>query len=483
MDRHWKQTKPRSSAPSAPTALLVASSAPTRHTFVLAPGELHIPDRDARMMAQLVKELLDEDDGMGGTPDKRHTSLKTQCGFKSSCTGYATGAHTRWLHSIYNGTSGERAASKEELLNPAIVAANAGPNKMGRPPLPEVRVGHDLLVRNATLRDFVIRQAAAFVKAKRAMHPEGAQEDERCTELVLFSDEGVQTKSFSGELLSGLTPGISGLTMNWDVLRAAGPGESRSPPVWAHSLDDQAWHLTPAFPPDSEGNGGAHYDDLDKHGLGHLGMSAPSLGYLGLYQYDPHAIIKGGHCFIRLSSGVSLAVSAACAPPVLCTFCNHYHIAGKAYKDPSVSVETLSGAFEPDVMQTRGIRQRRGCEGESTGHEHKTRILAVRGSIVMQLSRLVARSMHLMRRTGFSGIALASNSAQKEWLVRRGVIPLSDNEMTREKHKSLRSAVIGYPVNRRGGCADFEVQPFTQEAERRWHEYEMLASVLDVGEM
>ena len=49
-----------------------------------------------------------------GTPDKRHTSLKTQCGFKSSCTGYATGAHTRWLHSIYNGTSGERAASKEE---------------------------------------------------------------------------------------------------------------------------------------------------------------------------------------------------------------------------------------------------------------------------------------------------------------------------------------------------------------------------------
>ena len=53
-----------------------------------------------------------------GTPDKRHTSLKTQCGFKSSCTGYATGAHTRWLHSIYNGTSGERAASKEELLVP-----------------------------------------------------------------------------------------------------------------------------------------------------------------------------------------------------------------------------------------------------------------------------------------------------------------------------------------------------------------------------
>ena len=116
MDRHWKQTKPRSSAPSAPSALLVASSAPTRHTFVLAPGELDIPDRDARMMAQLVKELLDEDDGMGGTPDKRNTSLKTQCGFKSSCTGYATGAHTRWLHSIYNGTSGERAASKEELL-------------------------------------------------------------------------------------------------------------------------------------------------------------------------------------------------------------------------------------------------------------------------------------------------------------------------------------------------------------------------------
>ena len=70
-----------------------------------------------------------------------------------------------------------------------------------------------------------------------------------------------------------------------------------------------------------------------------------------------------------------------------------------------MSVETLSGAFEPDVMQARGILAT-GCESESTSHEHKTRILAVRGSIVMQLSRLVARSMHLMRRTGFLDLLL-----------------------------------------------------------------------------
>ena len=473
MDQHWKQTKPCWPKPSA---LLAASPAPDKHTFVLAPGELVIADNDARMMAKLVKELLDGDEGMGGTPDKRHTSLKTQCGYKSSCAGYATGEDTRWLHSIYNGTAVERAASKEELLNPAIAAANAGPNMMGRPPLPEVRAGHDLLMRNPTLKDFITRKAAAFVKAKRAMHPEGAREDESCTQPVLFSDGGVETKTLSSELLDGLTPGISGLTMNWDVLRAAGPGESRLPPAWTQ-LSDQAWQVTTAFPPDSEGNGDAHRDDLDKHGLAHLGMSAPSLGYLGLYQFDPHGIIKGGHFFMRLSPTVSLAVQPACAPPVLSTFCNHWHIAGKAYKDPTRSVEELEGAFAPHVVQTRGIQKRRGRDAPGTTREYHSRILAVRGSIVMQLSRLVARSMHLMRRPGFSGIALASNSAQKEWLVRRGLIPLSDNEQTREKHKNLRMVVGEFPINRRGVCTAEEMQPYTEEADARWHEYEMLASI------
>ena len=71
----------RSEAICASGASVLAAWRPDNHTLVSAPGELVIADRDAGMMAKLVKELLDEYEGMGGTPDKRHTcsSLHSLC--------------------------------------------------------------------------------------------------------------------------------------------------------------------------------------------------------------------------------------------------------------------------------------------------------------------------------------------------------------------------------------------------------------------
>ena len=108
------------------------------------------------------------------------------------------------------------------------------------------------------------------------MHGDGTVLGQRC-----------RNEEFPCELLTGLTPGISGLTMDWD---GCGRQDQENPDKLRVGTQVTRRGIPPAFPL-IQGNGGAHYDDLTSTALTTRDVG-PSLGYLGLYQYD-HAIIKG----------------------------------------------------------------------------------------------------------------------------------------------------------------------------------------------
>ena len=95
----------------------------------------------------------------------------------------------------------------------------------------------------------------------------------------------------------------------------------------------------------------------------------------------------------------------------------------------------------------------------------------------MQLSKLVATASELMRRA--HGVPLASNRAQKLWLVQMGIIPLNANEGKRDRHADMRNAVRSLPINNPQECSAETMRPFVLCAAKRWYEYELLANVGD----
>ena len=110
------------------------------------------------------------------------------------------------------------------------------------------------------------------------------------------------------------------------------------------------------------------------------------------------------------------------------------------------------------------------------------RIGAMRFSIVCQRAQIPTTALALMKKA--QGRALAFNARQKLWLVQKGVLRLSENELSRASWKVVINArsdlhgvtVKSFPINRLGGCTKEELLPYFEDARNTWAEFEALAT-------
>ena len=404
-------------------------------------SHLCIKETSAALLASVVPAIR----ATSGNVDKRN-AMKVEAGFKSTNKGYATAMTTHWMHSCFMNTERERSMCKDDLFDAKLLAATCG--AMGRPVIPQ-RKNADAFFHqpeHAELLAWLQEHATAVAAEKRILDPCSAFEDEACTQPFTYLRGGVDVEKCHPELFPGMSPGLSALTLNAQEVSEcpAGMTATLARTEFAKSTVISSFRMVASFPPDTMCCVHGHRDDADRCNLDHMGLHHPHLSYLGLFLHGDPALVKGGEFFVKLTGDVSLAVAPARALPVFGSFYGAWHAAARAYF----------------------------CEGSETQEASH-----VRGSVVMNLSRLVARSSVCVRRC--PGLPLASNSAQKCWLVQMGLISLNDNERTRASHKELRDKVINYPINNPTWCTAALLQPYITTAARFWYEYEALASVTE----
>ena len=400
-------------------------------------SHLSIDQRAAAMLASVVPAVSEA----SSNQDKRN-ALKAEAGFKSTNKGYATAKTTHWMHSCFMNTQHERSMCKEDMLDAHLLARSCG--AMGRPVVPERKISDEFFHRpeHSELLAWMEKQAAAVAAEKRILDPCSAAEDEACTQPFMYLRGGIDVQTCHPELFPGKSPGLSALTLNAQVISGcpAGTAAGLAHTEFATSRDPSSFRMVTSFPPDTCCSLHGHLDNADRCKLEHMGLKHPHLSYLGLFLHGDPSHVCGGEFFVKLTGDISLAVAPSHALPVFGSFYGLWHAAARAYL----------------------------CTGSNM-------LDSVRGSVVMNLSKLVARSSACARRC--PGLPLASNGAQKNWLVRMGLSPLNGNELTRPKHKALRDKVINYPINNPQWCTAERMQPYVTEAARFWYEYEALAIV------
>lgn len=373
--------------------------------------------------------------------DKRQ-GMKVEAGFKASHMGYATAKGTHWMHSMFVGTTKERSMTKEDLLNADLLASTC--HAMGRPPIPERKKGEEFFHRpeHADALCWLQRQAAQVVAQKRLLDPQSAREDELSTATFTYLRGGLDVTQLSCELFPGISPGISALTLNVQQVMPVPVKDTHS--VYSTCSAPSSLRMSHLFPGDSYCSMNGHEDDNDRNTLEWMGLEHPHLSYLGVFLHGAPTEVLGGEFFAKLpqTENICVAVAPSCALPVFGSLFGLWHTASQAYLTPNSSPKSSR---------------------------------YVRGSVVMNLSRLVARSTACARRC--CGLPLASNYAQKHWLLRAGLIPLSSNEYSRGAHAALRERVKGYPINNPETCTPDLMRPFVDRAKRFWYEYEALAVV------
>ena len=437
------------------------------------------------------------------TSDKRNAALKTEAGHKSSNKGYATARGTHWLHTVHAGTPRERALTKFDFLDAYVLYDGLQDGGFGRPPIPSHRSGSKFVHAFPALERWLVRHAGRVAAAKHELNSAWAESDVHDTSTTCYARGGVVEEYISGGLFNCRSPGLSGLTFNAQLTTIADLSDHTPPtPPTKGAIElyvparqqPESFRLSTAFPISGRQTASnEHTDSLDKHG---------SLAYLGVFTYDPYKVLQGGEFFARISGSVNLAVSPDKALPVLGTFYNISHAAaltvGKECLDTdrketlplrhdcvlaflmaaSVAVPRLgAGCVAPLRSMTVELLKHIVSFADEVLDElalpDGERVIAVRGSLVMQTSALVCHSLRLMRERCRAGtLAVSTNQRQKQWLLRAGLIPLNANEFGRPRHQDLRNAVKDYPINNPVACTPDSLLPYCQWAALHWQEFE-----------
>ena len=115
----------------------------------------------------------------GGARDQRSMdgqAMKSEAGMMSTVKGYARQAGTRWMVAEHVGLVSQRALTFDELFDLTLMVEYWQTGKEGRPPVPEARVGTQLLEKIPEQKEALTKLAWKAVEAKRITNPEAAAE-------------------------------------------------------------------------------------------------------------------------------------------------------------------------------------------------------------------------------------------------------------------------------------------------------------------